>query len=199
MGRIPKLVKEKALAQTTSPSEEIDDLSSTTDPSAKVTEKSTTILDSAHASIVDLRIPSLDEHLSTDRMFRNSYNVQNDIQTATTMLFSGGNYTVSKNVSPDETQSNWHDDDPRIVHLTQRALTHYTAMHDVEFSSDVIERMKGIVDKISHPETTSELDYQQSSFIRYLRWKMVDLTNKYNGRTRQLIERMNIMINLGVS
>ena len=187
MGRIPKLVKEKALAECAAPSAENE---------GQTDHRPTTTTTTEHlsaASIVDLHIPLIDDHLLFHELTSTSHERPFDCRTP---------HPVTKNsfelsFSIDETKSE-PIDDPRIVRLSQLALTHYLGGCEDRFATNVIDMMKGIVVKIAHPTCATELDYEQSSFIRYLRWRMSDLTNTYNNRTKQLIERMNEMIRHGV-
>ena len=205
MGRIPKLVKEKALAECISSTRENEDPSQPSSP-ARVppvpTATAATIDVLSGSSSVDLNIPLIDEHI----LFADLHSMVLDHQpnchtppppTTTGSVTHPTNYQLPKNFTIDETKRD--DFDKRIVTLNRSALTNYMSNCEEKFATDVIEHMKQIVTKIAHPSTSSELDYEQSSFIRHLRWKMFDLCNTYNGRTRQLIERMNSMIHLGVS
>jgi hypothetical protein len=201
MGRIPKLVKEKALAEYISSSIENEDptqLSSSRVPPININSNNPL----STSSTIDL--PLLDEHsLFADL---DSVPIYNQLLcqtppplTTTTRLSSSHRYELPKNFTIDETKQEDSEDDKRIVILNPLALSHYMTNCEQRFANNVIERMIIIVKKISHPTTSTELDYEESSFIQHLRWKMFDLSNTYNGRTRQLIERMNSMIRLGVN
>ncbi|CAF1201426.1 unnamed protein product [Adineta steineri] len=202
MGRIPKSVKEKALAEHTSSSIENEDPTQLSPlPIPPLTSNSNNPLSAS--SIVDLQIPSIDEHL----FFADLDNVPIDSQlnchtppplTTTTRSLTCQRYELPDNFTIDETKQEEIEDDERIVKLDPQALTNYMTNCEEYFANNVIERMKNIVQKIAHPTDCTELDYEESSFIRHLRWKMFDLSNTYNGRTRQLIERMNCMIRLGI-
>jgi len=203
MGRIPKLVKEKALAEYISSSVENEDptqLSLPRVPPIRINSNNPL----STSSIADLQLPLMDEH----SLFADLDSVPIDNQliyhippplTTTTILSSYHRYELPDNFTIDETKQEDNEDDKRIVTLNPSALTNYMTNCEERFSHNVTERMKTIVNKISHPTTSTELDYEESSFIRHLRWKMFELTNTYNGRTRQLIERMNSMIRLGVN
>lgn len=206
MGRIPKLVKEKALAECISSTRENEDPSQPSSP-ARVpsvpTATATTIDVLSGSPSADVNLPLIDEHI----LFADLHTMVLDHQsnchtpppppTTADSVTHASNCQLPKNFTLDET--NRDDFDRRIVTLNRSALTNYMSNCEEKFATDVIEHMKQIVTKIAHPTTSSELSYEQSSFIRHLRWKMFDLCNTYNGRTRQLIERMNSMIHLGVS
>ena len=203
MGRIPKLVKEKALAEYISSSIENEDpvLSSPPRVPPLRTNSNNPLSTSA---LVDLHLPLIDEHAffaDLDSMpIDHHLNCRTppSLPNTATRLSSFHTYELPENFTIDETKQEDIEDDKRIVSLDTTALSHYMTNCEEHFASNVIERMRTIVQKISHPTTTTELDYEDSSFIRYLRWKMFDLANTYNGRTRQLIERMNSMMRLGI-
>jgi len=185
MGRIPKLVKEKALAEC---------LASTQENDEQLTQRHTTTHENLSAeSIVDLHIPSIDENILFHELSAAANEHHFDCRTPRTITKN----SFEMNFSIDETK-NEPIDDPRIVRLSRLALTHYLGNCEERFTTNVIDMMKTIVTKIAHPTTASELDYEESSFIRYLRWRMSDLSNTYNNRTKQLIERMNEMIRHGI-
>ena len=154
MGRIPKLVKEKALAECHLSSD--DSIASSSSPPR---------IPSAYITSSDFDLPLIVEQVSPDEF---------------DALPSCASYVLPANFTIDETAQGPVDE---------------TINEPEEFSADVIEC---IVSKVSHPTAQTELEPEQSAFIRYLRRKMFDLCQTYNGRTRQLIDRMNTMIGLGV-
>ena len=193
MGRIPKLVKEKALAEHVSPTAE------NRDPT-KGSSTSTNAVDVPSASsIVDTDVPLIDDNALFEDLNLSLLSRRRDCRTPS-LLPACARYELPATFTIDETIRTVEDEaeDKRIVTLSQSALTHYMTNCEEHFSIDVVERMKAIGVAISHPTSRTQLDHEQSSFIRYLRWKLLDLSNTYNGRTSQLIERMNSMINLGV-
>jgi hypothetical protein len=202
MGRIPKLVKEKALAEYISSSIENEDPTQTPPRVPPIKINSNNPLSTSSLSEINLSL--IDEH----SFFADLDSVPIDSQlnchtppflpTTSTILSSSHTYELPANFTIDETKQEDIKDDQRIVKLNPSALSHYMTNCDERFATNVIERMMNLIQKISHPTTMTELDYEESSFIRYLRWKMIELTNTYNGRTRQLVERMNSMIHLGI-
>jgi hypothetical protein len=202
MGRIPKLVKEKALAEHTSSSIENEDPTQLTSLRVPpINSNSNNPLSTS--SIVDLNLPLMDEHsffADLDSVpIDNQLNCHIPPPVTTTISSSCNRYELPDNFTIDETKQEDNEEDKRIVKLNPSAFTNYMTNCEEHFANNVIERMERIVQNISHPTKCTELDYEASSFIRHLRWKMFDLSNTYNGRTRQLIERMNSMIHLGVN
>jgi hypothetical protein len=205
MGRIPKLVKEKALAEYVSSSIENEDPTQAS-PSRIPQLNSHSNNPLSTSSVVDLHLPLIDEHSLFADLDAVPIDHQLNCHTPppmTTIVSSSSSsyhhYQLPDNFTIDETKQEDNNDDNRIVKLNPSALTNYMTNCEERFGNNVTERMKNIVKKISHPTVCTELDYEESSFIRHLRWRMFDLTNTYNGRTRQLIERMNSMIHLGVN
>ena len=196
MGRIPKLVKEKALAEHVSPTEENQDPTKVSPTRAPSTSTNAVDVPSA-SSIVDTDVSLIDDNTLFEDLNLSLLSRRRDCRTPSLPC---ARYELPASFTIDETIRTVEDEaeDKRIVTLSQSALTNYMTNCEEHFSSDVVERMKTIVVAISHPTTRTQLDHEQSSFIRYLRWKLLDLSNTYNGRTSQLIERMNTMIHLGV-
>ncbi|CAF0780696.1 unnamed protein product [Adineta ricciae] len=201
MGRIPKSVKEKALAEHTTSSVENEDPAQSS-PSHIPSMTSNAFNHLSTSSIADLPIPLIDEHLLFADLdmapIDNQLNCHTSLPGTSLTQSSCYRYELPDNFTIDETKQEDPEDNSGIVRLNPTALTNYMTNCEERFANNVIERMKTIASKISHPTTCTELDYEESSFIRHLRWKMFDLSNTYNGRTRQLIERMNSMIHLRI-
>jgi hypothetical protein len=182
MGRIPKLVKEKALAEhhLSSSSTENDD------PSSSIGSLPQSINSNIFPS-KDFELELIDEQIFLDDFDSISFN-----NSTTKLLPSCTSYILPDNFTIDETK---HDHEENLFTLNRSILTNCK----VNCEDNIIEYIKKLVTKISHTIINTELGYEESSFIRYLRWKMIDLSNTYNERTRQLIERMKTMINLEVN
>jgi hypothetical protein len=176
MGRIPKLVKEKALAEyhVSSSSIENEDPFSSSPYVRSIGSNSNNLIPS------DCNLELIDEQLLSDDFDSISFD------NSPSGVPSSREYILPDNFTIDETKSQY-EEKQFIVNCEE------------QFSNNVLERIKGLVTKLSEPITTIELGREQSSFIRYLRWKVIDLCNTYNGGTRQLIERMNNMTSHGVN
>jgi hypothetical protein len=176
MGRIPKLVKEKALAEyhLSSSSTENDDLS-LSNPSSSPS------INSNYFTPTDFDLQLIDEQLSLDEF---------DKSSAILPLCAG--YVLPDNFTIDEIKNDRNTD----LFTSNRSI--FTNCEE-QFSKNVIQRIGQLITKISRPITNIELGYEESAFVRYLRRKMFDLYNKVNGSTRQLIERMIGMIKLKVN
>jgi hypothetical protein len=174
MGRIPKLVKERALAehQLSSSSTENDD------PSSSMPSPSQSI----HFLSNDFDLQLIDEQLFLDEIDSISFD-----QTST-KLPSCTSHILPDNFTIDETNS-----------LNRSVLTNCIINCEEQFSHHVIQRIRTLVRKLSYTFINTELGDEESSFIRYLRWKIIDISNRCNQRTRQLTERMKTMINLGIT
>jgi hypothetical protein len=189
MGRIPKLVKEKALAEhhLSSSSTENDD------PSPSIGSSSPSCVPSINSNnftSTDFDLELIDEQLFLDDLDSISFDI------SSTKLPSCTSYILPDNFTIDETK---HDHKEDLLILNRSVLTDSTGNCEEQFSNNVIKYINKFITKISHTIINTELGYEESSFIRYLRWKMIDLSNIYNERTRQLIERMKTMMSLEVN
>ena len=180
MGRIPKLVKEKALAEHRLSSSSIEN----EDPSSLSPYVQSIGSNSNHLTSAEFNLELIDEQLLLDDF--DSISFDNPPST----VLSRKEYLLPDNSTTDGTKHEYEE---------KQSTLNRTVEYQDQFSNNVLERIKGLVTKLSEPITTIELDHEQSSFIRYLRWKIIDLSNTSNGCTRQLIERMNTMISHGVN
>lgn len=189
MGRIPKLVKEKALAehQLSSSNTENDDPSPTNDSSPTSCIQST---NSNPFSSGDFSLELIDEQLFLDDFDSISFdNFPEKLPSCTSHILPD-NFTI------DETKHIYEEDSFTLNHSI---LTNCTVNCEEQHFDNAIERIKKLVPKISQTIINTQLDYEESTFIHYLRWKMINLSNIYNERTRQLIERMKAMMSLDVN
>jgi hypothetical protein len=174
MGRIPKLVKEKALAehQLSSSSTENDD------PNSSMASPPQSI--NFLSNEFDLQL--IDEQIFLDEIDSIS------LDQSSMKLPSCTSHILPDNFTIDETNS-----------LNRSVLTNCIMNCEEQFSRNVIQKFRILVTKLSYTIINTELGDEESSFIRYLRWKIIDISNRCNQRTRQLTERMKTMISLGVN
>ena len=180
MGRIPKLVKEKALAEHRLSSSSIDnDDSSLSIPSSSPSIVPSINSNSNNFTSTEFELPLIDEQLFFNES--HSISLDNPLRTLPSCTNHGlhDNFTFEENLN-----SSNHSD---LINCEKF------------FANNSIERIKNLVRKISYATTHVELDDEESLFIRYLRWKMFDLCNTYNGCRRQLIPRMDNMNSHGVN
>ncbi|CAF1526938.1 unnamed protein product [Rotaria sp. Silwood1] len=185
MGRIPKLVKEKALAEHHLSSSSIEN----EDPSSSIASTSPSCLSSINSNNLtstDINFELIDEPLFLDDFESIS------IDTPSTTSPSSHSYILPENFTIDEIK---HNSKENSSVLNRSNLINCTVNNEENFSKNIIERVKKLVMKLNYPMTCTISDYEELSFIRYLRKKMFDLSNTYDGGTRQLVERMNNMIN----
>ena len=173
MGRIPKLVKEKALAECHHSSDE-SSLSTLSTSPARVPSSNS---NSNPLLSTDFDLPLIDEQLCNEEF------PSTTMEHLTAALPSCTSYILPENFTIDE---------------TKMALKNNDSLNHDHYPSFVLERMKILGPKIAHHTGTIELDHDESMFMQYLRQKMFNLCETYNQRTEQLIERMTSMINLGV-
>ncbi|CAM4795194.1 unnamed protein product [Rotaria magnacalcarata] len=187
MGRIPKLIKEKALAEHHLSSSSIEN----DDPSSSVASSSPPCLSSMNSNSnnlisTDVNLQLIDEHFFSDDFESIS------MDTPPTILPSCNDYMLSEDLTIDETKNDLKEN----ISISNRSLLNNCTENCGEtFSKNVLEHIKKLVIKILHPRFNTVSDQEQLLFIRYLRRKTFDLCNTYNGCTRQLMERMTSMIN----
>ena len=185
MGRIPKLVKEKALAEYHHHSSDESTLSVTSSSPARVPSSDSI---SNHPTSTDYDLPLIDEHFFSAELDPIS---MEDLSEA---LPSCTSYVLPDNFTIDETKPILHESE-----ATKKSTCTTQFDGSLDFHLGVIERIKQLMSKIAHPTTSTILNDEESTFVRYLRRQIFDLCHTYNQRTRQLIERMNSMISQGVS
>jgi hypothetical protein len=86
-----------------------------------------------------------------------------------------------------------------ISNLNQNTLIDYMFGYELRYSKNVLQIMKYLGSKLCQPFLIYELDFEVTSFFRYLRWKMLNFYLKHTKKLRMLVERMFGIINLGVS
>jgi len=86
-----------------------------------------------------------------------------------------------------------------ISNLNQNTLIDYMFGYELRYSKNVLQIMKYLASKLCQPFLIYELDFEVTSFFRYLRWKMLNFYLKHTKKLRMLVERMFGIINLGVS
>lgn len=86
-----------------------------------------------------------------------------------------------------------------ISSINENSLISYMFDWELRYSKNVLPIMKYLAGKLRQPFFIYELDFEVTSFFRYIRWKMLNFYMKHTKRIRVLIERMFGIINLGVS
>ncbi|CAF1161154.1 unnamed protein product [Adineta ricciae] len=174
MGRIPKLVKEKALAeyQLSISSIENEDPSSSAASSSPYVRSLDSNCDPFASADVELEL--IDEQVMLeefDELILEKSSIPSGLSTQRAsydhFTLDEANYYDSNNISYD----------------------------DAQYANDALQRIQDLVEKLSQPITSIDLGHENSAFIRYLRRKMIELSNTHNSCTRQLISRMNTLIN----
>ena len=86
-----------------------------------------------------------------------------------------------------------------VANLNQKCVVDYMFGCEIRYSKNVLQMMKYLAPKLSQPFLIYELDFEVSSFFRYIRWKMFNCYLKHTQRIQSWVERMFGIINLGVS
>ena len=181
MGRIPKLVKEKAFAErhlSSSSSIENDEQSS-----------STVVSSSPYVSLIN----SISNNLTSTDIDLEL--ILND-DVLLTMLSSCTNYKLPENFTIDETKC---DHKGNLFVLNDSILRDYTSHDHESFAMNVIEYIKKFSTKINFKINKIKCSDEDLFFMQYLQKKIFNLCNIYNDCTRKLVKRMNSMIKYGVN
>ena len=83
--------------------------------------------------------------------------------------------------------------------LSESSIIDYMFNCELRYSKNVLPIMRYLFPKLCQPCLIYELDFELTSFFRYIRWKMLNFYMKHTGRVRRLVQRMFGIINLGVS
>ena len=86
-----------------------------------------------------------------------------------------------------------------ISDLNQKCVVDYMFGFELRYAKNVLPMMKYLAPRLSQPFLIYELDFEVSSFFRYIRWKMFNFYLKHTQRIRGWVERMFGIIRLGVS
>ena len=86
-----------------------------------------------------------------------------------------------------------------ISKISENILVDYMFSCEIRYANNVLRTMKYLSPKFAQSYTICELDFQLTSFFRFLRWKMLKIYSKHTIETQHLIQRMFGIINLGVS
>lgn len=103
------------------------------------------------------------------------------------------NEQTRKNDNDSITVSNYISD------LNQKCVVDYMSGFELRYANNILPMMKYLAPRLSQPFLIYELDFEVSSFFRYLRWKMFNFYLKHTQRIRGWVERMFGIIHLGVS
>jgi hypothetical protein len=86
-----------------------------------------------------------------------------------------------------------------ISKLNEHVLINDMFGYDAHYSKNILHIMKCLVPKLSQPYFIYELDFEVTSFFRYIRWKMFNVYWKHTKDIRMLVERMFSIVQLNVS
>lgn len=86
-----------------------------------------------------------------------------------------------------------------ISKINENILVDFMFSCEMRYANNVLRMMQRLAPKLCQPFLIYELDFQLTSFFRYIRWKMLNFYLTHTLRVRRLIQRMFGIINLGVS
>ena len=85
-----------------------------------------------------------------------------------------------------------------ISKINENILVDFMFSCEMRYANNVLRIMRHLIPKLCQPFLIYELDFQLTSFFRYIRWKMLNFYLVHTVRVRRLIQRMLGIINLGV-
>jgi hypothetical protein len=144
----------------------------------------------------NFQVTGLNDNLSSLRLppiLYESYSFTSDV--------FGKHTTLSKT---NDNENNLENSDSMTVakfisSVNENTLVDYMFGYELRYSRNVLQIMKYLASKLRQPFLIYELDFEVTSFFRYVRWKMLNFYLKHTRRLRMLVERMFGLINLGVS
>ncbi|UJR09645.1 hypothetical protein I4U23_013879 [Adineta vaga] len=180
MGRIPKLVKEKALAEyrlSISSSENDDPTSSLASSLSPYIQSLDS--NSSHFTSAELELELIDEQDMLDEFESLLLDKSSSASGSSIKHALYEHFTLDEASQYDSNCSRSND---------------YATHSGAHYFDRALHRIQNLAEKLSQPMTSIDLGHENSLFIRYLRRKVIDLCNTHNSCTRQLIERMNTLI-----
>lgn len=195
MGRIPKKIKERALKNL---SKKLDKSNAQSDLNSSIVECNNEqlfrtvdlielTLSSSNVPLVNLtenlsalRLPSVFYEISSPLSSNNSDTQSNGEQN---QCSTNDGFTVAKYIST----------------INEMTLIDCMFAYEIRYSKNVLQIMKYFASKLRQPFLIYELDFEVTSFFRFIRWKMYNCYIKHTKHLRLLMERMFGLINLGVN
>lgn len=198
MGRIPKKVKEKALRNYAKSLSKSNSISSTSTSSqsldsnknpiveqpfrtADLIEETLSSLTIYNDDLSSLRLPSIFYELSSPSSSSTDSNSQNNDEKSE--CSTNDKLTVAKYIST----------------INETTLIDCMFAFEIRYSKNVLQIMKHLASKLCQPFLIYELDFEVTSFFRFIRWKMYNCYMKHTKHVRLLVERMFGIINLGIT
>ncbi|CAF0817865.1 unnamed protein product [Rotaria sp. Silwood1] len=86
-----------------------------------------------------------------------------------------------------------------ISKLNKNTLIDHMFSYELRYSKNVLQTMKYLASKLCQPFLIYELDFEVTTFFRYIRWKMLNFYLKHTKKLRILVKRMFDIINLGIT
>ncbi|CAF1042318.1 unnamed protein product [Adineta steineri] len=141
----------------------------------------------------NLHIDSFNNSLSTLRLPSIFYESCSISDTRPNTLIKSNEKCESINDKNIMTVSNY------ILKINENTLITYMFNYEVRYSKNILQIMKYLSQKLCQPFLIYELDFEVTSFFRYIRWKMLNFYLKHTKILRMHVERMFGIINLGIT
>jgi hypothetical protein len=140
----------------------------------------------------NIQVTDLDDNLSSLRLPTVLYESYSDVFEKNSTKSKTNNNEENFKTNDSMTVSKY------ISNINENTLIDYMFGYELRYSKNVLQIMKYLASKLRQPFLIYELDFEVTSFFRYIRWKMLSFYLKHTRRLRMLIERMFGIINLGV-
>ncbi|CAF1226885.1 unnamed protein product [Rotaria magnacalcarata] len=107
---------------------------------------------------------------------------------------------LNNNTYDDHSLENLQDDDRiTMLNLNQNTLTDDKFSCELRYSNQALQTMKYLALKLCQPFLVYELDFEVTTFFRYIRWKMFNFYSNHTKQLQILVEKMFDHINFGIS
>ena len=146
--------------------------------------------------------------MTTDNISEPIHQLNNNLSSLSlpTIFHASEPFTTAKPLpelidisSPAMTKSDQMTVTRYISKINENILVDFMFSCEMRYANNVLRMMQRLAPKLCQPFLIYELDFQLTSFFRYIRWKMLNFYLTHTLRVRRLIQRMFGIINLGVS
>ncbi|CAF3400289.1 unnamed protein product [Rotaria socialis] len=194
-----------SLQQSNDSNQEIGIESQTTTSSTEQSFSISDLFDSAISSS-NIQTNQIDDKLSSLQLpsvFYESHTLADTYsngrsQNSTNLLHQ--RIQLNNNTYDDRSLENLQNDDRiTMLNLNQNTLTDDTFSCELRYSNQHLQAMKYLALKLCQPFLVFELDFEVTTFFRYIRWKMFNFYSHHTKQLQILIEKMFDHINFGIS
>ncbi|CAF2774678.1 unnamed protein product [Rotaria sp. Silwood2] len=157
----------------------------------------------------NIQVNDFNDNLSSLRLPNIFYESYSSSETSSNALSknsisSNTKTNLNNNGDNDHSLENLKNNDTMTVSKYISKLNENTLIDDMfscelRYSKNVLQTMKYLASKLCQPFLIYELDFEVTTFFRYIRWKMLNFYLKHTKKLRMIVERMFGIINLGIT